>query len=272
MLQKLFLFPVLFVSVLFAQEASTWQKYSEIARNVSRKETFYVDNMVLQTYRGKMGIWKTFPAGTTLHSIAQNNRSIVSEIQSVNGFSANQERMAQGGWIFVPYKKSYIQELEIAGIRRESITQPKGNFLWPIQGSAITSRLGKRWGRHHDGIDIAAPIGTIVVAAQDGVVQMSEYYGAYGNLVVIKHDIMYSTYYGHLSAPLVKKGDVIRKGQIIALSGNTGRSTGPHLHFEVRAHNVVLDPEQFLPGFEQSVQASADLQMELKAILSDGNL
>ncbi|MBQ2754846.1 MAG: peptidoglycan DD-metalloendopeptidase family protein [Clostridia bacterium] len=120
-----------------------------------------------------------------------------------------------------------------------------GSFIRPTYGS-LSSRYGTRWNRQHQGIDIAASTGTNIVAADDGVVEFSGWEGGYGNLVKLSHGNGYTTYYGHCSKLLVKKGQVVEKGQVIAKVGSTGRSTGPHLHFEVRLNNVPQNPLQFI--------------------------
>ena len=111
-----------------------------------------------------------------------------------------------------------------------------------------------RWGgTYHRGVDIAADSGSIVLAAQGGVVTKTGSRGGYGIVVSIQHEEGYTTSYAHLSDHLVRTGDQVRKGQIIALSGNSGRSTGPHLHFEVECGSIVLDPEDFLPAFKPKI-------------------
>ena len=97
----------------------------------------------------------------------------------------------------------------------------------------VTSLAGPRWGRIHAGVDIGVPTGTNIYAGQAGVVVTASYEGSYGNLVVIQHTDTISTKYAHNSKLLVKKGDKVGKGQLIAKSGNTGRSTGPHTHIEI---------------------------------------
>jgi murein DD-endopeptidase MepM/ murein hydrolase activator NlpD len=99
----------------------------------------------------------------------------------------------------------------------------------------------------HSGIDIAAPSGTPVKAAADGVIKISEFNaGGYGNLIVVLHEKEVSTYYGHLSRRDAMNGQRVKKGDVIGLVGSTGRSTGPHLHFEVRKGNSALDPNGYI--------------------------
>lgn len=120
-----------------------------------------------------------------------------------------------------------------------------GIFSWPARGT-ITSRFGSRWGEQHTGLDIAVPRGTAVKAADSGVVSFSGWNGGYGYCVIINHGNGYQTLYGHNSKLKVKVGQQVSKGQTIASSGSTGRSTGPHVHFEVRKNGVPVNPQKYL--------------------------
>lgn len=111
------------------------------------------------------------------------------------------------------------------------------------------SLYGYRHGRRHQGIDLPYPTGTPVAAAFDGKVRISDYVGGYGNLVVIRHANGLETFYGHLSRRDVASGDWVSAGDIIGLGGSTGRSTGPHLHFETRYRGAAFDPS-WLIDFE----------------------
>jgi len=123
-------------------------------------------------------------------------------------------------------------------------------FMWPSRG-AITSGFGLRrhpvWGimHVHTGIDIAAVWGSPVLAASDGRVIYAGWFGGYGKIVVIDHGQGISTLYGHLSQSLVPSGEEVHRGQVIARVGNTGFSTGPHIHFEIRINGTPVDPEGF---------------------------
>ena len=98
----------------------------------------------------------------------------------------------------------------------------------------------------HSGVDIACRMRTKVFAARDGKVIFAGYKGGYGRLVIVKHEHGYHTYYGHLSKTIVKPGQKVPRGKLIALSGNTGRTTGPHLHFEVRKRGRPVNPGTLL--------------------------
>ena len=135
-------------------------------------------------------------------------------------------------------------------VAKGTIRQPfqsTGRFGWvlaPGRGT-LTSRFGMRWGSMHNGIDVAAPVGTAIRAADSGVVATSAYRGSYGNLVIINHSNGYSTYYAHNSRNMVKAGQRVEKGQTIALVGSTGNSTGPHVHFEIRRNGTPINPLNF---------------------------
>jgi len=123
--------------------------------------------------------------------------------------------------------------------------------LWPTQGW-LTSRTGGRAdpftgeADYHPGLDISADRGTPVYATADGTVSQASFSGAYGNLVVIDHKFGIETRYGHLSAFRTQRGQSVKRGDLIGLVGSTGRATGPHLHYEVRVNDRILNPLQFL--------------------------
>lgn len=122
-------------------------------------------------------------------------------------------------------------------------------FRWPVRGKVVTSYGAKTNGKSNDGINLAVPEGTPVKAAEDGVVAYSgnELKG-YGNLVLVRHSNGYVTAYAHASELLVKRGDTIKRGQVIAKSGQSGEVASPQLHFEIRKGSSPVDPLQFLNG------------------------
>jgi murein DD-endopeptidase MepM/ murein hydrolase activator NlpD len=125
-----------------------------------------------------------------------------------------------------------------------STPSPSG-LIWPVDGP-VTSGFGVRWGRMHSGIDIAVPSGTPVHASASGVVVYAGWMSGYGNLVAIDHGGGLATAYAHNSSLLVSVGQHVSQGDVISLSGSTGHSTGPHVHFEVRVNGVPVDPLQYL--------------------------
>lgn len=125
----------------------------------------------------------------------------------------------------------------------------RGNLsllMIPVRESYISSRFGWRNGRPHEGTDFAAPLGSPIYASADGLVVSSGWTGGYGNMVIIDHGNGLKTRYGHCSKVLVPAGITVKRGQLIGRVGNTGHSTGPHLHYEVLANGVARNPEAFL--------------------------
>ncbi|MBS6042866.1 MAG: peptidoglycan DD-metalloendopeptidase family protein [Clostridium baratii] len=120
-------------------------------------------------------------------------------------------------------------------------------FTSPTRGGTITSNFGERWGKNHNGLDIAGNIGDPVMAALDGKVKSTFYErNGYGNVVILEHEGGVETRYAHMSKIGVKTGDTVKKGDIVGEVGSTGRSTGPHLHFEVRVNGSPVDPQKYI--------------------------
>lgn len=130
-------------------------------------------------------------------------------------------------------------------------------YMWPIEWRGVTSQWGYRrdpiTGKlkvKHSGIDLRAKIGTPVYAPAPGVVRVAGWLRGYGKIVILDHQGGYSTRFAHLDSFRVKSGDLVRMGERIAATGNTGRSTGPHLHYEIRKDEVALNPMEFKKGQE----------------------
>lgn len=130
---------------------------------------------------------------------------------------------------------------------------PKGAiaFAWPVAGGTVTSGFGNRGHSFHDGIDISAPAGSPVRAAQDGDVIYSDTLRGYGNVIIVRHTHGYATVYAHNQNNRVREGQHVRRGDVIGSVGDSGRTSGANLHFEVRQENVARDPLYFLPAVEQ---------------------
>jgi murein DD-endopeptidase MepM/ murein hydrolase activator NlpD len=125
------------------------------------------------------------------------------------------------------------------------VKRGSGGLLWPANGP-ISSGFGMRWGRLHAGVDIPLTNGTPLRAADSGRVAIAGWTGGYGNYTCIQHNGSLSTCYGHQSSIGVSVGSSVSQGQVIGRSGNTGNSTGPHLHFEVRINGSPVDPMGYL--------------------------
>ncbi len=168
--------------------------------------------------------------------------------------SANPDKSFQGKeWIFIPSKVGIAYFLKDTYVIEDYAHLGTGRFSWPVPHFyKVSSNFGPRGRKHHDGIDIPAPKGTPIVAVDTGVVIYSDNgIRGYGNMIVIAHGDDIFTVYAHNKSNKVDKGDRVDKGQVIAQIGNTGRSTGPHLHFEIRVKNKVRNPAQFLSKSEK---------------------
>ena len=141
----------------------------------------------------------------------------------------------------------------IAGVSVPSRMPLDDATLTSDYGSRIHPVLGGR--RNHNGVDLAQPTGTPVYATADGIVSKADYWGSYGNYIQIEHGGEMETRYAHLSGYAVAAGEQVRKGQLIGFVGSTGRSTGPHLHYEVRVAGQAVDPT---PYMVETRLASAD--------------
>ena len=142
--------------------------------------------------------------------------------------------------------KDPVTQVVLVGTREIGFGEGTGTYVKPCSGS-LSSGFGSRWGRRHTGVDLAAPNGTAITAADSGTVKSAEWNsGGYGNLVVIDHGNGVETWYAHCSEILVKEGDVIEQGELIAKVGSTGRSTGNHLHFEIRISGNPVDPAKYV--------------------------
>jgi lipoprotein NlpD len=132
-------------------------------------------------------------------------------------------------------------------VRAEAKRNAKLSFIWPLSRTKLTSRFGRRNGQPHEGIDLSAPQGTTIRAAESGKVIHSGRLGAYGLVVIVKHAGNYRSVYAHARKLFVRKGQFVEKSQKLAEVGMTGRTTGPHLHFEIRRKEVPKDPLLYLP-------------------------
>jgi murein DD-endopeptidase MepM/ murein hydrolase activator NlpD len=168
---------------------------------------------------------------------------VTARIVSVNGEEIEHNRLKE-----TVISKPVTKVIHI-GTKERPPTVGSGKYIWPLESQyyTVTSEFGARWGRNHNGIDLGCPTGSPVRAADGGTVTQAGYAGSFGILVVIDHQNGMETYYAHNSSLEVSVGDKVFQGQKIANSGNTGRSTGPHCHFEIRVNGSPINPRNYLP-------------------------
>lgn len=183
------------------------------------------------------GKYVRIPAGSTPEEVAKSY-----------GIKNEEGLVVQGGWVFIPMRRGIMQ---FASSNYDEKTQEylkMGKFAWPVPAHhKVSSSFGHRWGKKHDGIDIPARVGNEIVAAEAGeVIYSGNKIGGYGNITIIGHDDGFFTVYAHAKKNYKRRGDRVSKGELIALVGLTGRTTGAHLHFEIRRNSKSLDPRHFL--------------------------
>jgi murein DD-endopeptidase MepM/ murein hydrolase activator NlpD len=202
--------------------------------------------------------------GENLFRISQAYATNYHELAEINSIKATELRPGQR--IFIPGAKS--QAKGTGGLRfarrnaleryhppermsrvRKEVAVAGTKIAWPLHGRVkISSGYGMRGGNVHDGIDIAAKKGTPIYAADSGrVIYSSRKLRGYGNMIIIKHKGVYSTVYAHNQVNKVDKGEFVDKGDLIGKVGDTGRASGPHLHFEVRKGRRAVNPLPYLP-------------------------
>jgi murein DD-endopeptidase MepM/ murein hydrolase activator NlpD len=202
----------------------------------------------------KLGMKLTVPGAknAAVAAAAQPAMAAVA-VQPAAAVAAPASRMAAAGGAPQSARLAQATATEDAAdatpVKAADATGALPTFRWPVRGKVITSYGAKTNGKSNDGINLAVPEGTPVKAAEDGVVAYSgnELKG-YGNLVLVRHSNGYVTAYAHASELLVKRGDTIKRGQIIAKSGQSGEVGSPQLHFEIRKGSSPVDPLQFLNG------------------------
>ena len=145
-------------------------------------------------------------------------------------------------------------------------------FHMPTPSTKITSPFGPRWRRMHNGLDLKVNIGDTIVAAFDGKVRIVKYERrGYGKYVVIRHDNGLETVYGHLSKQLVEENQLVKAGEVIGLGGNTGRSTGSHLHFETRFLGIAINPIYMFDFPKQDIVADTYTFRKAKGVKRTGS-
>ncbi|MCG0276188.1 MAG: peptidoglycan DD-metalloendopeptidase family protein [Thermosediminibacteraceae bacterium] len=166
-------------------------------------------------------------------------KQVTAEVVYKNGIRVEEKTLGE------KVVKEPVTRIVAQGTKTEVTYRGSGRFAWPITGR-ITSRFGSRGGDFHTGIDIANSPGIPVRAAGSGVVTFAGWNGGYGKLVIVNHGGGYETYYAHLNTIKVSTGEKVTKGEILGTVGTTGRTTGPHLHFEVRVNGTPKNPLLYL--------------------------
>lgn len=179
----------------------------------------------------KSGVTKVVREGKT------GRKQVSYRITKENGEVVKEE------WLGQEVLEASVTEIVIQGTKVTG--EGSGVFTWPVSNAVISSSFGQRWGRQHKGIDLVGE--RSIKASDEGVVTFAGQQSGYGNVIIINHRNGYETLYGHLDSIDVKVGQIVEKGEIIGVMGNTGRSTGTHLHFEIKKDSVAQNPMKYLP-------------------------
>jgi lipoprotein NlpD len=195
--------------------------------------------------------------GENLYRISKAYGVPVAELVQVNHL-ADASRLEVGQRLKIPGARHTVPVNLVtpraAAARPSRSRQPPRvttQLLWPVVGGTVTSGFGQRGHSFHDGIDISAPAGANVLAAADGDVIFSDFLRGYGNCIIVRHPDGLATVYAHNQSNRVREGQRVKRGDVIGAVGDSGRTTGTNLHFEVREDNVAHDPLSFLPSLEQ---------------------
>lgn len=199
----------------------------------------------------KKGFYHVVERHQTLYRICKTYGVDIKEVASLNGIT-DQSKIQTGQRIFIPGAKKVLKvEIVIDDVVAEPdekvrIAYKKLDFIWPVEGK-IVNLFEESEDKRHQGIDISSALGTPIKASYAGrVIYSNNTIKGYGNLVLLRHSEKFVTVYAHNQENLVEEGGWVEKGQIIGKVGQTGRATGPHLHFEIRRNNRAVDPLPFL--------------------------
>ena len=199
----------------------------------------------------RKGVYHVVERHQTLYRICKTYEVDLKQVSSFNGIS-DPSRIQTGQRIFIPGAKKvlkveiYIEDVVAEPGEKAKIVYKKLDFIWPIEGK-VSDVFEEVEDRRHQGIDISSPLGTPIRASHNGmVIYSNNTIKGYGNLIILRHSEEYVTVYAHNQVNLVEEGTWVEKGQFIGKVGQTGRASGPHLHFEIRKNNKTLDPMLFL--------------------------
>lgn len=241
-----------------ADEAAEQAKIDSLTKLVTPEQAARIDSIVAMRLRlarkriesvpaiDSLAILDTLPSGDDAVQVVLFANSTWKYVRN--------RAVAKDSTIFEKYwdteKLFPYKDVEYSSLPKSlviDLVDSTNGYHTPYKASPIRSRYGPRRGRAHQGVDLALKTGEPIYATFSGRVRISQYNkGGYGNLVVIRHDNGLETYYGHLSERMVEPNQWVEAGQVIGLGGSTGRSTGPHLHFETRYYGQSFDPERLI--------------------------
>jgi murein DD-endopeptidase MepM/ murein hydrolase activator NlpD len=197
------------------------------------------------------GVYHVVERHQTLYRICKTYGVDLKEVSSLNGIT-DPGKIQTGQRIIIPGAKKvlkveiYLDDVVAEPGEKAKIAYKKLDFIWPVEGKINDVFVGAE-SRRHQGIDISSPMGTPIKASNAGmVIYSNNTIKGYGNLIILRHSEEYVTVYAHNQVNLAEAGTWVEKEQVIGKVGQTGRASGPHLHFEIRRNNRAIDPMLFL--------------------------
>ncbi len=199
----------------------------------------------------KTGVYHLVERHQTFYRICKTYGVDLNEVASLNRI-ADPSKIQTGQRIFIPGAKRvlkveiYIDDVVSEQTEKDRVAYKKLDFIWPVEGK-INQSFEEAENRAHQGIDISSVVGSPIRASNAGtVIYSNNSIKGYGNLIILRHSEELVTVYAHNQVNLVGEGTWVEKGQIIGRVGQTGKTSGPHLHFEIRKSNKAVDPMLFL--------------------------
>ena len=209
---------------------------------LNASDTIVIDNDKILEYKGYSGQWIVNSNPEILNNAIKTYCTGYEDVIAANGADYKTKKT-----VFIPFSEAYAAFIKNRAANK-SMIQKDDEFIWPIANfDRVSSCFGRRWKTFHEGIDIPAGRGIPILAVSGGRVVYRGYAGNLGHSLTVEHRNNMLTRYCHCSELLVKEGDIVKKGQVIAYVGSSGNSTGNHLHFEVRYGDFPLNPLDFLP-------------------------
>jgi murein DD-endopeptidase MepM/ murein hydrolase activator NlpD len=219
----------------------------------------------LSACSGPAGLRYQVKPGDNLYRIGKAYGVAVPELARENNIK-DPSRIEVGTLLVVPHatRELPVQMITPERARADRPSDLPGGappFAWPVTTGVLSSRFGSRGEGHHDGVDISCAEGTPVRAARAGRVLYSDTLRGYGNLIILEHDGGWATVYAHNRENRARVGQAVRQGDVIAAVGESGKTSGPNLHFEVRKDNVACNPLFFLPPVQAAGAAEPTRNM-----------
>jgi murein DD-endopeptidase MepM/ murein hydrolase activator NlpD len=224
------------------------QKWIQDTKEVSVKAAATVEDTTTKTFKRMQHYLAEKDVLQTFHDAGEHSEAAVLDVLHSSKAHVSAGSSAHKATAHAPGSTPAAKAQSPAPAAVPVPQKYAGNLRWPVDAGIVSSEFGARWGKQHKGIDIAADAGEPVYAIADAdVIYAGDGLRGYGNVVILRHDTQMTSLYAHNSELKVHKGDHVTQGMLISLLGNTGHSTGPHVHFEIREGDTAVNPRTLLP-------------------------